>query len=261
MKKILKPFPMLSFAILPAGAFLICSWQTPNHNNYSDKGAININQKDTIPKYDYKVEIDMQAFNQAMKNLDKSMTNLDLHMKDLDLNFGKQLESLSTINFDEIQKQTEASVKSIDWDKMQKDVDVSLQNVQREIAKIDFSKMQNQMKELQEKFQSDEFKSQFNSEKLHRQIDDAMSKAKEGIEKAKEKLQQIKDFTGIVMRVISASTFFWHSGQSQLFFHSNYEKPHSSHIRRYQGRCRADQGPGPQDACPYLAHGERGIRR
>ena len=195
MKKRLRYFPILSFAMLPAGALLICSWQNPNHNNYSDKSGININQRDTTPKYDYKVEINMQAFDNAMKNLDKSMANLDLHMKELDLNFGKQLESLSKINFDEIQKQTEASIKSIDWHKMQKDIDGSLQNMQQEIAKIDFSKMQNQMKDLQEKFQSDEFKSQFNSEKLQRQIDDAMSNAKEGIEKAKEKLQLMKDFT------------------------------------------------------------------
>jgi len=181
--------------MLPASALLICSWQNPKENNYPNRDRININQRDTVPKSDYKVEIDMQAFDNAMKNLDKSMANLDLHMKDLDLNFGKQLESLSKINFDEIQKQTEASIKSIDWNKMQKDIDGSFQNMQQEIAKIDFSKMQNQMKELQEKFQSDEFKSQFNSEKLHRQIDDAMSKAKEGIEKAKEKLQLMKDFT------------------------------------------------------------------
>ncbi len=196
MKKILRSFPVLSFALLFTGVLLLCSWQNPNENNYSNKDRVIINQKDTTPKYDYKIgEIDMQAFEDAMKNLDKSMANLDLHMKDLDLNFGKQLESLSKINFDEIQKQTEASLKSIDWSKMQKDIDVSLQNMQHEIAKIDFSKMQSQMKDLQEKFQSDEFKSQFNSEKLKRQIDDAMSKAKEGIERAKEKLQQIKDFT------------------------------------------------------------------
>ncbi|HEX5152374.1 MAG TPA: hypothetical protein VFW07_13060 [Parafilimonas sp.] len=196
MKKILKPFPILSFAILSASVLLLCSWQNPNENNYSGKGGININQRDTTPKYDYKIgEIDMQAFDKAMKSLDKNMADLNLHMKDLDLNFGKQLESLSKINFDEIQKQTEASIKSIDWDKMQKDVDVSLQNMQAQIAKIDFSKMQNEMKDLQEKFQSDEFKSQFNSEKMQRQIDDAMSKAKEGIEKAKEKMQQMKDFT------------------------------------------------------------------
>ena len=196
MKKILKHFPLLSFAILPVGVLLICSWQSPHENDYLNKGSINTNQKDTTPKNNYKDgEIDMQAFDKAMESINKSMTNLDLHMKDLNMNLDKQLESLSKINFDEIGKQTEASLKAIDWNKMQKDVNVSIQNAQQAIAKIDFSKMQNEMKDLQQKFQSDEFKSQFNSEKMHKEIEDAMSKAKEGIEKAKEKLEQTKDFT------------------------------------------------------------------
>ena len=196
MKRLFKHFPLLGFAVLPATVLLVCSWQNPTKNKYSNKGGININQRDTTPKSNYKdVEIDMQAFDKAMKSLDKNMANLDVHMKDLNLNFDMQMEALSKINFDEIQKQTEASLKAIDWNKMQQDINISVQNAQQAIAKIDFSKMQNEMKDLQEKFQSDEFKSQLNSEKLHKQIDDAMSSAKEGIEKAKEKLQLMKDFT------------------------------------------------------------------
>lgn len=96
---------------------------------------------------------------------------------------------------DEIEKQTEASLKQIDWNKMQQQVDNSLKQAQKEIAQIDFTKVQNEVKNMQEKLQSEEFKSQFDSEKIQKQIDEAMSKAKESIEKAKEHLQQLKNFT------------------------------------------------------------------
>jgi len=49
--------------------------------------------------------------------------------------------------------------------------------------------------ELQEKFQSEEFKKQFDSDKLQKQIDEAMDKANEGMQKAKNELQQFKEFT------------------------------------------------------------------
>ena len=189
----------------------------------------------------------MQAFDKAMKSLDKNMADLDIHMKDLDLNLDKQLESLSKINFDEIQKQTEASLKAIDWNKVQKDVDVSLQNAQQEIAKIDFSKMQNEMKDLQEKFQSDEFKSQFNSEKMHKEIDDAMSKAKEGIEKAKKNLQQMKDFAnelaadGLIDKK-QGYTIEWKNGNLYI---NDKEQPKdiSDKYRRYESTGKIKMQP------------------
>src|SRR5438045_9684834 len=111
MKKILKHFPLLSFAVLPASLLLVCSWQSPTENNYSNKGGINVNQKDTTPKKYYKEgDIDMHDFDKAMEELDKNMIQLNEHMKDLHIDLNKQIEaSISKINFAEIEKQTEAS--------------------------------------------------------------------------------------------------------------------------------------------------------
>ena len=192
----MKHFPLLTFSVLPIGVLLISAWQKPK-NNYADKGVIQINQTDTTPKNNYKEgDLDMQDFDKAMKELNNNMATLSEQMKNLNVNIDKQIqESLSKINFEEIEKQTEASLKQIDWTKMQQQINNSVQEAQKQIAQIDFTKMQNQMKDLQEKFNSEEFKSQFDSEKLHKQIDDAMSKAKEGMEKAKEELQRMKDFT------------------------------------------------------------------
>lgn len=187
MKKILQQLRGLTFCVMPASVLVFCSWESPGMYNYANRiiPCYSV-QKDTIPNNK------QDDFEKAMKELDAGMDDLNVQMKNLDVNLDKQLESLSKINFDSIQKQAEASLKQIDWNKMQQDVNASLLKAQKEIAKIDFSKMQNEMKDLQEKFKSDEFKSQFNSEKLHKQIDEAMSHAKESMEKAKQKLQNLR---------------------------------------------------------------------
>ena len=150
MKKIIRQFPMLTLSILPIVVLLISAWQNPG-NNYSDNARIIVNQKDTMPNSDNKEnDRDMHDFDKTMKALDDNMAHLDEQMKDLNINIDKQIEaSLSKINFEEIEKQTEASIKQIDWNKMQQQVDNSLQQAQQQIAKIDFSKMQNDMKDLQ----------------------------------------------------------------------------------------------------------------
>ncbi len=166
MKKIQKYFPLIDFCILPVGMLLICSWDNPGNNYYANRPIINVKQTDTVPKNNYNDNFNTDDFNKAMKTLNENMANLDVQMKNLNLNLDKQIEtSLSKIDFEEIEKQTEASLKAVDWNKIQQEVDNSLQQAKREIAKIDFAKMQTDMKALQEKLQSEEFKSQFNSEK------------------------------------------------------------------------------------------------
>ena len=196
MKKFQHQFSSLKFSFLLIGVIVACAWQKPVAKQNSNYFA-NADQLDTLPKSNTDREIlNSEAFDKAMEALDKNMDTLDVQMKNLNINIDQQIAaSLSKINVDEIAKQTEASLKQIDWNAMQQNVNNSLQQAQHQIAQIDFKKMQNQIEAMQQKLQSDDFKSQFNSEKLHKQIDDAMSKAKEGIEKAKQKMQALKDFT------------------------------------------------------------------
>jgi hypothetical protein len=186
MKRSLKHLSRFTYLILPVTALILAAWKTPA-NNCSGR-AVAIAQSDTTPDT-------QQNFDNAMKQLDINLDNLNAQMKNLDINLDKQLDAIAKINIDDIQKQTEAAMKTIDWDKIQQSTNASIKVAQDEIAKIDFSKMQNEMKELQQKMQSDAMKSQLNSEKLHKEINDAMTKAQEGINKAQEKLQRMKDFT------------------------------------------------------------------
>ena len=195
MKKTFKQIPPFAFALLPALIIIICAWQDPN--NQTQNINVNDNNADTAPKGYYNdKKINMHDFDEAMKELDVQMSKLDEQMKNLDINIDKQVkDAVSNINIDEIQKQTEQSLKAIDWDKMHKDVDESIEQAKNEIAKIDFDKIKNDVKEAQEKLNSEAFKEQLNSEKLHKTINEAMKKANEGMEKAKEELQRMKAFT------------------------------------------------------------------
>lgn len=197
MKKIIERFHLQIFAVLTAATIIMCAWQTPHKTQTAINDETKVDRNDTVPSgNNFKMDMNMSDLDKAMKELDVNMANLDVNMKNLKIDIDSQVvNSLSKINTDEIAKQIDNSMKSIDWTKMQKDVDVSLQNAQTEIAKVDFSKVQNELKIAQDKLQSEEFKSQVNSEKLQKQINDAMTKAKEGMEKAKVKLQLMKDFT------------------------------------------------------------------
>jgi hypothetical protein len=187
MKKSLKRLSGFTYSVMPVTALIFAAWTTPGNNYHVHKEG-NIIQVDTTPDA-------QQGFDKTMKQLDINLDNLDVQMKNLNINLDKQLDAIAKINIEDIQKQTEASIKAIDWNKIQQSTNESFKAVQNEIAKIDFSKMQNEMKELQQKMQSDEFKSQFNSDKMHKEINDAMAKAQAGISKANEKLQQMKAFT------------------------------------------------------------------
>jgi len=117
-------------------------------------------------------------------------------LKDLDVNIDKTIEeSLAKVDFDQIGKQVEQSLNNINWNEIQMNVDNSIKQAQEHMKEINFDKINDEMKELQEKFQSEEFKKQFDSDKLQKQIDEAMDKANEGIQKAKNELQQFREFT------------------------------------------------------------------
>ncbi len=196
MKKILKHLSAFSFSVMPATALFFCSWDNPGQYNYPNRAVpVNIRPTDTVPK-NKQDEFKAAEIEKAMEAVNESMANLNEQMKNIDIKIDKQVqESLAKINFEKIGEQVEASLKEINWDKMQKDINISIKNAQEEIAKIDFSELQNQMKAVQEKLQSEEFKSQFDAEKLQQQINESMHSAKASIEKAKREMEEIRDFT------------------------------------------------------------------
>ncbi len=188
---------------LVAGLFMLVTlasaWQfkdkkqdsTANHNNYRSGDTTNPKQ----PSAD-KDEFRINGLDEGLKDLDIQMKDLDVQLKDLDINIEKQVyDAVANIDFDKISKEVEENLQKIDWDKIQADVDKSIKDAQVQLKNIDMKKITDEVKEMQEKFNSKEFQDQFNSEKINQQINNAMKQAREGIDKAKQQVQQLKDFT------------------------------------------------------------------
>jgi hypothetical protein len=196
MKRFFDRYHLQIFSVLTIATILLCAWQSPWQKSTNKHPKISP-ARDTLPQQNQDVIgnniIDMDKI---LQELDNNKAVLDEQMKGLHANIHKALaDSISKINMDEILEQTKASLQKIDWDKIKTDADQSIQQAQTEIAKIDFTKLRDQMNDLQKKLQSKEFTEQLDTEKWQKKIDDAMSKAKEGIEKAKTRLQEINDFT------------------------------------------------------------------
>ena len=189
MKNVFKSNKHLLVAgLLGITVIIAASWQTDNKK--SKGSTINNATRDTTePKQrgDDKDELRINELDNVMQQLDVQMQKLDLQMKDLNVNISKQIQqALANVDVEKINKEVEANIKKIDFDKIKVDVDKSIEQAKEQIKNIDMDKLKIQMNELQNKFNSEEFK---------KQIDDAMNGAKESMEKAKKELQDMKDFT------------------------------------------------------------------
>src|SRR5690348_6994215 len=138
---------------------IAASWQTDNKR--SKDTTINDTRRDTTePKQrdNDKDEFRMKELEDAMQQLDLQMQKLDLNMKDLDLKISKQVnDAIANIDMEKINKEVQENLKNVDLDKIKLEVDRSIKNAQEQIKNIDMNKMKLQMKELQNKFNSDEF--------------------------------------------------------------------------------------------------------
>ncbi|MEP7317992.1 MAG: hypothetical protein ABI921_04610 [Panacibacter sp.] len=192
-----------SLLILAATAI---AWQTKDHKKQTDTATSVYKKGDTTrpgKRSNDKDELRITGLDEAMKELDLQLKELGVHMKGLDIQLSKELnKALNKIDFDEINKEIELSLKDIDVEKINKevldelkkidvdkiklDVTNSLKEVQSELKKIDMGNVKQQMQEL---------KQSMNSGKFKKQMDEAMKGAKEGIEKAKKELKELKQFT------------------------------------------------------------------
>jgi hypothetical protein len=205
MNNVFKHPKSILLAVLSVIVITAAAWQTDDKDKKSDSAYSQSARDTTVPKQrNYnKDEFRMKELDEAMKQLDIEMKNLDLHMKDLDIEISKSVnEALAKVDFEKIGKEVEIELKKIDFEKISKEVEEelkkidfnkisievnqSLKEAQEEIKNIDMQKLQNEMKELQLKLDSKEFKAE---------IENAMKDAKIEMEKAKQELRDLKDFT------------------------------------------------------------------
>ncbi|HEX8334458.1 MAG TPA: hypothetical protein VF622_17675 [Segetibacter sp.] len=129
----------------------------------------------------------------AMQQLDKQMLQLDVQMKKLDLGkIQKDIDaSINKIDFEKIGKEVQASLAKIDWNQIQGDVKEAMEKVK----KVDMVKVQEEMKKVTAEMEMLKIDVNINSERIKKDVGEAMEKAKVSMEKAKVELKLMKEFT------------------------------------------------------------------
>ena len=154
-----------------------------------------IRNKKAKSKKDYTTgELDI-----AMKDLDKAMLDIDKNIKidftKMDKELKKAMEEIKNIDFGKIGRDVESSLKNIDWDKTKMEIDKAMQKVEIKIKEVDVKKIQKELEKVKEEMKSQKLLSEIDLEKIKNTVQESLSKAKMGIEKAKKELMLLKEFT------------------------------------------------------------------
>jgi hypothetical protein len=168
--------------------------------------------KDTVPEKDYNGSMKMKDFDNLQNVLDKSLLQTMEEMKKIDFsNMQKEIEaSLKSVDMDKIMKDVQLSLKSIgvdkiladvksslndiDWADKNEEIEKALKEAKKEIekAKVEIKDIdQDAIKKEMDKAKAEIEKSKAEIEKID--MDKIMNEAKEGIDKAKEELRMTKE--------------------------------------------------------------------
>jgi hypothetical protein len=122
----------------------------------------------------------------AMQQLDKQMLQLDVQLKKLDLSkMQKDMdERINKIDFEKIGKEVQASLAKIDWSQIEGDVKEAMEKMK----KVDLIKVQDEIKKVSADMENLKIDLNINSEKIKKDVGEAM-------EKAKVELKLMKEFT------------------------------------------------------------------
>jgi hypothetical protein len=138
------------------------------------------------------VDLDMELKNvqvelsKALKEIDGEKIRMEIEksMKEIDFDkIRREVEtSLKEIDLEKMKKELNESIAKIDWDKMKQEIE--------QAQKIDFSKLEVEMKQMQEELKK--IKPQIEKEMANVKVE--MEKAKIEIEKAKVEMKEYKEF-------------------------------------------------------------------
>jgi creatinine amidohydrolase/Fe(II)-dependent formamide hydrolase-like protein len=144
-----------------------------------------------------KDEPGIKDLDKVMKELEESMKKLEIEMKKFDgAKLEKEIkESMSKVDWKKIQDEIKASMDKIDWKKIHGDVEKAMKEAELNIKNIDMSKMEEKMKEMQEKLSKEQLNIKIDGKKIRQQVEEGMKKAKVGMEKAREEIKNLQEFT------------------------------------------------------------------
>lgn len=195
MKNVSQSPKILLVAGLLGFTLVASAWQLHEKKSKNNPRYAVPEQRDTSitgQRYD-----DSAAFN--LNGVDQQLAGLDTQLHAID--YQKIVsDALSRVDFQKIGKEVSDALKNVDWSKIQATVDQSLREAQKQVANINMDQLNEQMKNLQVKLNSREFRSNFDSAHLQEQIQLAMQSAKDAIAKARMEMQEPVSLPGALAK-------------------------------------------------------------
>lgn len=146
-----------------------------------------------------KLDVQLAQLDEQLNGLDLQMAQLDEQLNGLDTIIDNQVKNaISKADIENALKQAEASIKGISFNEISRQTSAALRQAGEEIRKIDFTELKNDLKKAKEELNSEKLKEHINFKELNNDIKEAMQNAKTEFEKAKQELQQTKDFTNVL---------------------------------------------------------------
>ncbi len=194
-----KPAKTLMAIGLLVYSLTLISWQDADSTERKHQHHQQFNGDTTKPRKhaDHDDEFRVDYLDKAMQNLDLQLQKMDLELQKMDFsNIEKQVnEALAKVDFAKIKLDAENAMKNVDWTKIKMDVDKAMKEAEVSMKEINSEKFKKEMEEMTQKLKKENFKVQLDAEKIHKEVEQGMAKAKEGIEKAKAEIKNMQDFT------------------------------------------------------------------
>lgn len=182
-------------------AFILSSWQI-NGAGLPVQPYLVQTQEDTTPmrkktyaNRDYKIgnlDKDLKDLDQVMEKMENN-TLIDFSKMEKELKAA--MEEINKIDFTNLSKEIKASMKDFNWEKTRKEVDEAMRKAEIRMKEVDMKKMGKEVEKTKAEMDIERKKTHFNTEHFRKNLEESLSKAKVGIQNAKQELLLLKEFT------------------------------------------------------------------
>lgn len=190
-----------AFAGLALVALLFSAWQSTGSSLPVKPYVLSVDQDTLKPKSKSQLKKNYPAgeIDIEMKEMEKAMAEMNKEMKidfsKMDKEIKQAMEEIKKIDFAKISQDVEASLKEINWDKTRMEVDKALKEAEIKIKAIDIKKLEKEMAKVSEEVSKQKIISQVDLEKIKKNVQESLAKAKLSIANSMKELSQLKEFT------------------------------------------------------------------
>lgn len=196
-----KNFQWLSLAGLAFATFIFSSWQV-NGGGLPIQPYLYASDQDTTPvpksnKGDRTYTI--REIDNAIREIDRASLEMDKQMKmdfsKMEKNMQEAMAEIKKIDFAKIQRDVKASLKEVNWDEINKEVSIAMQEAKKKFREVDMKKIEQELEKAKADISQEKIRSSIDMAKIRESVENSLAAAKEGIKKAKKELSMLKEFT------------------------------------------------------------------